>query len=77
MFLGPPTHSVFMIASLLEAHSSSPCALHAALLSSTTELRQGLNWLQPGSNLQLAKHLRDAINTGFPLMKRRIQVTCS
>lgn len=41
------------------------------------EPRPGVELAPTSRNLQLPKHLWDAINAGFPLMKRRIQVTCS
>lgn len=42
VFLGLPAHNIFMMASLVEAHSSSPCALHAELLSSTNRAEAGV-----------------------------------
>lgn len=39
--------------------------------------RPGVELAPTSRNLQLPKHPWDAINAGFPLMKRRIQVTCS
>lgn len=79
---GPPVYGSLVLAPRPRSWGRSllcplRSACSAALSKPPTEPRPEVELAPSSRNLQLPKHLRDATSAGFPLMRRRIQVTGS